>query len=124
MSSLCIAVVDDEPDVLMSMQRLLRSQGFNVRTYASGADFLAAVDEQCPDCLLLDLHMPGLSGFDVQAKLAERRHKLPVIVITGHDSASVQERVLAAGASDLLHKPADADVILAAINKATANRST
>jgi FixJ family two-component response regulator len=114
----CIAVVDDEADLLVSMQRLLRSQGFAVTTYPSGEAFLAAVDAHCPQCLLLDLHMPGLSGFDVQAKLAETHRSLPVIILTGHDSASAEQRAMAAGAVGFLRKPADGGAILAMIVEA------
>lgn len=119
----CIAVVDDETDLLVSMQRLLRSQGFAVTTYSSGEAFLAAVDAHCPECLLLDLHMPGLSGFEVQAKLAESHRSLPVIVITGHDSASAEERAMAAGAVGFLRKPADGDAIMAMIVDAIGTRT-
>lgn len=117
-----IAVVDDEADVLVSMQRLLRSQGFAVATYSSGEAYLAARDAQPADCLLLDLHMPGMTGFEVQAKLAEAHSPVPVVILTGHDSAAAQERALAGGAFGFLRKPADGDAILSMIKRAIGTR--
>jgi FixJ family two-component response regulator len=121
-TGLRIAVIDDEADVLMSMQRLLRSQGFAVATYSSGEAFFAALDAEPADCLLLDLHMPGMTGFEVQARLAEARSPVPIVILTGHDSAAAQERAMAGGAFGFLRKPADGEAILAMIQRAVAAR--
>src|SRR6188508_1530733 len=81
-----IAVVDDEEGVLKSLNRLLRSAGMDVATFATGALFLTSLSTQHYDCLVLDLHMPELNGFDVQARLAAMESVPPVIIITGHDT--------------------------------------
>jgi FixJ family two-component response regulator len=122
-NSLRIAVVDDEIDVLMSMQRLLRSRGFAVATYTSGEAFLEALETERPDCLLLDVHMPGLSGSDVQTRLVARRSAVPVVMITGHESASAEAQAMAGGAIGFLRKPADGDAILSMIERAIASRT-
>ena len=70
-----LAVVDDDADVRVALTRLVSSAGFAVETYACGADFLRSVEDHEPDCLVLDLHMPGMSGFDVQGALAGRMRR-------------------------------------------------
>ena len=115
---LLVAVVDDEPDVRRALQRLLRSAGFDVETYASGAAFLESIADHKPDCLVLDLHMPALSGFDVQTELAARRAGVPVVVITGHDTPAARSRTLGAGARAYLCKPVDDEALLGAIAEA------
>ncbi len=120
-----IAVVDDEPAVLKALERLLRSQKFEVATFPSGSEFLASLDTRRPDCLILDLHMPQMNGFEVQSRLADDPDShLPVVVITAHDTPSSQQRVLAAGASAYLRKPVDAQSLLGAIRTAIAQRAT
>ena len=116
-----IAVVDDEADVLRALQRLLRSSGYAVDVYATGEAFLHAVSgdcPDCPDCLLLDLHMPGISGFEVQARLRASNCLVPVVVITGHDTSSAEGRAMAGGAVAFLRKPVDGELLLATIERA------
>jgi FixJ family two-component response regulator len=113
-----IAVVDDEESVRRALARLLRSSGFDSDLFSSGDDFLAAVPEQKPDCIVLDLHMPKVDGFGVQTWLAKAGIQIPVIVITGHNTAEAHERAMNAGAVAYLKKPVDADALLAAINAA------
>lgn len=116
-----IAVVDDEADVLRALQRLLRSSGYAVDVYANGEAFLLAVTGDCPgcpDCLLLDLHMPGMSGFEVQARMRACNCKIPVVIITGHDTASAEGRAMAGGAFAFLRKPVDGEFLLATIERA------
>jgi FixJ family two-component response regulator len=115
-----IAVVDDEEPVRRALQRLMRAANLDVQTFASGADFLASVSARVPDCLVLDLHMPDLSGFEVQIRLAELHLGVPVVVITGHDLPRARERVLAAGGAAYLRKPVDAQVLLDAVAAAIA----
>ncbi|WP_146907014.1 response regulator transcription factor [Arenimonas daejeonensis] len=84
-----VAVVDDDADVLRALQRLLRSEGFNVLVYGSGGEFLESFGEATPDCLVLDLHMPEMTGFDVLEALhtlPKGNVRPPVIVLTGHDT--------------------------------------
>lgn len=115
-----LAVLDDEVQMRKALSRLLRSCGFEVETYSYGEELIAAVMVDCPDCLVLDLHMPGMMGFDVLKAFAERDIKIPVIVITGHDEPHNAGRVLALGASAYLTKPIDETCLLAAIARATA----
>jgi len=115
-----IAVVDDEAHVRKALERLMRGVGFEVHTYAGGTEFLAAVADQAPDCLVLDVHMPGLGGFDLHDTLRARGVRIPVVLITGHDSDEVKEQALASGAFRYLCKPVDGPELVAAIEAAVA----
>ena len=116
-----IAVVDDEESVRIALRRLLRSANLDVETFPSGAEFLDSLKSHQPDCVILDLHMPRVNGFAVQARLAEAGLRLPVVVITGHDSAETHDRALAGGVSAYLRKPVDEQTLLDAITHAIAN---
>ena len=116
-----IAVLDDEPEMRKALRRLLASRGFCVKEYEGGEAFLAAFGSEPLDCLLLDLHMPGLNGFDVLEALCIRQLSVPVIVITAHNEAGTAERARALGVSAYLKKPVDRDVLLSAIAEATAS---
>jgi FixJ family two-component response regulator len=113
-----VAVVDDDEAVRRALSRLVRSLGFEAEAFASGEDFLAALETRRPDCVVLDLHMPKVSGFDVQARMAESGLRIPVIVITGHDSPETRARALGGGASAYLCKPLDGLVLRQAIHAA------
>jgi FixJ family two-component response regulator len=110
-----VAVVDDEEDVLHSLQRLLRAAGFEVLAYASGTEFLRHVSGSSPDCVVLDLHMPRLTGLDVQAALRERSLSVPVVILTGDETPETRAAAFAAGADDYLTKPVDDDILISAI---------
>jgi FixJ family two-component response regulator len=98
---------------------LLRaSGGYRVQTYSSGTDFLESWKTERPDVVVLDLHMPGLSGFEVHSKIAACDRSLPVIVITGHDSPETRQRALDGGAAAYLRKPVDERLLLRAISGA------
>jgi len=118
---LLIAVVDDEEPVRKALMRLMRSVGLSVETFASGAEFLNSLDTRLPDCVVLDLHMPHMNGFHVQAHLARKYAALPVIIFTGHDLPDARERAMAGGASAFLRKPAHDSILLGAISAATAH---
>jgi len=113
-----IAVLDDEPQMCKALGRLLKTQGFDVVTFALGEELLAACASQLPDCLLLDLHMPGLNGFEVLERFSTQRVPVPVVVITGHEQPGNAERVRALGAVDYLLKPVNEHSLLEAIAKA------
>ena len=115
-----IAVLDNEPEMRKALRRLLSCCGFRVVEYAGGDEFLAALDLHPPDCLLLDLHMPEINGFDVLEAKRFRQMPMPVVVITAHDEPGTAERVLALGASACLRKPVDRDALLSAISETIA----
>jgi CheY-like chemotaxis protein len=116
-----IAVVDDEACVSKAVQRLLRSEGLRVEAFASGPTFLDWLQRDTPDCVVLDLHMPQMDGFEVQACLAQKQApRVPVIIVTGQDSPQARQRALAGGATAYLTKPLDHQALLEAIAVAIA----
>jgi CheY-like chemotaxis protein len=116
-----IAVVDDEPSVRKALKRLLKSGGHSVETFDTGSAFLESLSQNQPDSVILDLHLPGITGFDVLNSLNKGQHKFIVVVITGDDQPGVRQRVLALGASAYLRKPLDEKILLAALQSPTAN---
>jgi FixJ family two-component response regulator len=116
---LLIAVVDDEEPVRKALMRLMRSVGLRVEMFGSGAEFLTSLETRLPDCVVLDLHMPHMDGFSVQASLARKCAALPVIIVTGHDLPKARERAMAGGASAFLRKPVHDRTLLDAISAAT-----
>ena len=121
---LLIAIVDDEEPVRKALMRLMRSVGLSVETFASGPEFLKSLDTRLPDCVVLDLHMPQMSGFNVQAHLARKYAALPVIIVTGHDLPQARERAMAGGASAFLRKPVLDRTLFGAISAATSSASS
>jgi FixJ family two-component response regulator len=114
-----VAVVDDDKSVRKALQRLLRASDLDADTFASAEDFLASLPQaSLPDCLVLDLQMPGTSGLDLQRQLVRTGLQVPTVVITGHDEPGMEARCLAAGASAYLRKPLEAATLLAAIEAA------
>lgn len=120
MPSELVAVVDDDSEVRVALMRLLSSAGFATEIFASGAEFVQAIGEHphALGCVVLDLHMPGLSGFDVQQQLVEHHPQVPVVVITGQDTAEARRRALSLGAKAYLSKPVDDEALLLAISEA------
>lgn len=116
-----IAVVDDEPAIVRALARLLRFANFDVATFTSGATFLASLESNTPACVVLDVHMPGMGGLDVQAQLAaDTAHRVPVVMVTAQDSPSTQQRAMEGGAAAYLRKPMEAAALLDAIRTAIA----
>jgi FixJ family two-component response regulator len=111
-----VAVVDDEDPIRKALMRLLRSAGLDAVEYSSGGEFLDSLSHRRPDCVVLDLHMPVVSGFMVQARLAESG--LPVVIITGHDSDETRDRALAGKPAAYLRKPFHDQSLLDAIELA------
>lgn len=118
--SMLIAVVDDEEPIRRALGRLLRSAGLLVETFTTGHEFLQSLHHHRPSCVILDLHMPSINGFEVQAAMHEARTHIPTIIITGHDSADSRDRAIQGGASEFLRKPVDDKHLLIAIEKAVA----
>jgi len=113
-----LAVVDDDADVRVALTRLVSSAGFAVETFASGAEFLRSIEHHEPDCVVLDLHMPDMSGFDVQVAVSSGHAAVPVIVITGHDTPESRARAIQLGAKVYLRKPVNDEALLDAIGTA------
>jgi len=114
-----IAVVDDEPPVRVMLRRLLVLADFRVGVYATGEDFLASLNVRQPVCAIVDLEMPGLSGFEVLARIRSAKVEVPVVFITASDEAALDRAALAAGGKCLLRKPFSGDELLTAIAIAT-----
>ena len=110
--------MDDEEAIRRALKRLIRSAGLDVEAFDSGAEFLDSLASRRPDCVVLDLHMPQVNGFQVQSWLGQMRDPVPVVVITGQDSEENQQRAIGAGAKAYLRKPVDEQVLLAALAEA------
>ncbi len=97
------------------------SAGLEVETFSTGDKFLQSLISRRPDCLVLDLHMPGMSGFDVLRRLKQAGDKLPVVTITGHDTPATRQRLQDAGTSSYLCKPFSDTTLLEAVLTAVAS---
>ena len=111
-----IAIVDDDAAVLRGLRRLLRSRAFRVKTYGSGQEFLAALPDGLPECLIVDFQMPEMNGLELQQHLISNGIAVPTILITAHDDAASRSDEGTFVAS--LRKPLQEDVLLSAIDKA------
>ena len=117
-----IAIIDDDESVRVSLRRLCIVLGLGATAYASGEDFLRSLDdsERRPDCLLLDAHMPRMTGLEVQQHLVRAGVRFPTIIYSADDAPEVRARHVDAGAAGYLEKPIDGDKLLAAITQAIA----
>jgi FixJ family two-component response regulator len=118
-----VFVVDDDASVRRSSERLVRSMGFGVRTFATGRDFLdfiAAARVERPACIVLDVELPGASGLDLQRELARIGERIPIIFLTGRGSIPMSVRAMKEGAVEFLTKPIRSPRLLAAIRAAIA----
>ena len=115
-----IGVVDDDPSILRALRRLLRLSGFDVRTFGSGEELLGWEGLGTVDCLVLDVNLAGLSGFEVQERLSDVKMSIPIVFITAHDDATTRERAERAGDARYLRKPFDEHALIEEIQKALA----
>jgi FixJ family two-component response regulator len=113
-----VAIVDDEEPVRKALKRLLRASGLEAEGYASGKDFLDASAQREPDCVVLDLHMPAMSGLQVLRSLQAARRNIPTVIITAHDAPETRDQCIAAGAAAYLRKPLDEHILLGTISAA------
>jgi len=113
-----VFVVDDDASVREALGSLIRSAGFSVRTSASAPEFLASPRPDVPSCLVLDVRLPGLSGLDLQKRMAEVDIEIPIVFITGHGDVPTSVRAMKAGAVEFLTKPFTDQDLLDAVEQA------
>jgi FixJ family two-component response regulator len=117
-----VALVDDEENVRKALERLLRSANFVTVGYASAADFLKGLADDQPDCLLLDIQMPGMTGLELQEELRRAGRSIPLIFVTGIDNPDCRAQAMRAGAAAYLLKPGSEEILLEAIRSALKDR--
>jgi FixJ family two-component response regulator len=110
-----VFVVDDDPSVRSSTERLVRSAGFKVKTFGSAKEFLESFRPEGPACLVLDVRLPGQSGLDLQRELTGSGVQIPIIFMTGHGDIPMSVRAMKAGAAEFLTKPYRKNDLLEAI---------
>ncbi len=120
-ASYCIGIVDDDAAMRRALGRLLAAEGFEVRSWSSAAGLLADTDWSVPDCLVLDVAMPGMDGLDLQRELADRPGCPPLIFLTGKGNVPMAVRAMQAGAANFLTKPVSDDTLFSAIRAALAD---
>ncbi len=113
-----IYLVEDDASLRNAVRRLLRSAQYRVLTFESAEEFYRSDFKANPGCLLLDIRLPGISGFELKARLLDEGIRMPVIFITGQDRAGMEEYARQLGASGYLRKPVDEETLLAAIRQA------
>jgi FixJ family two-component response regulator len=113
-----VFIVDDDPAVLKSLSRLLRSAGLTVAAFSSPRAFLARHVPESPGCLVLDVAMPELNGLELQQALISSGHELAIVFLTGHGDIPMSVKAMKSGAMDFLTKPVNDDDLLAAVHVA------
>lgn len=113
-----VYVVDDDAGMLESTQWLLESVGLEVRAYSDGRQFLDAVEDQRPGCVILDIRMPGLGGLNVQEELQKRGLEIPIIFVSGHADVPIVVRAFKSGAFDFIEKPFNEQLLLDSVQQA------
>jgi FixJ family two-component response regulator len=113
-----VLIVDDDASVRKALGRLVRAAGYHVELFRCASEYLAREAPPRPACLILDVRMPGMTGLELQRTIKGTPRALPIVFITGHGDESIRERTLAAGAVDVLYKPVDDQVLMAAIEQA------
>ena len=117
-SETVIAVVDDDLSAREGLSSLVRSMGWRAETFASAQEFLARSGAEAPSCLVLDLQLPGLSGLDLQKRMANIGLQTPIVFLTGHGNIPASVQAIKAGAVEFLTKPFDEQELLRAIQEA------
>lgn len=113
-----VYVVDDDAGMLESTQWLLESVGLKVKAYSDGRQFLDAVEDQRPGCVVLDIRMPGLGGLNVQEELQKRGLDVPIIFVSGHADVPIVVRAFKSGAFDFIEKPFNEQLLLDSVQQA------
>jgi FixJ family two-component response regulator len=113
-----ISIVDDDALVREAIRRLIKSVGMNAQAYASAEDFLSSNHAQDTSCLILDVQMSGMSGLELQQRLADSGYRIPIIFISAHSNGQIREQALGAGAVDFLFKPFSEEALVDAVHAA------
>jgi FixJ family two-component response regulator len=119
-----ISIVDDDESIRAATKALLRSVGYEVRTFASAELFLKSGALRETECLVLDIRMPGIDGLELQRRLNEAESLVPIIFVTAHDDATKRRAAIEAGAVDFFRKPFDANAFVAAVEAALRAKGT
>jgi FixJ family two-component response regulator len=107
-----IAIVEDDPSVRKSLERLIKAEGFRTIAFASAEDFLQRGDHRATNCLILDLRLPGMSGLELQHHLVTGHDAVPIVFVSAHDEPETRYKALQAGAAAFLSKPVNDDVLV------------
>lgn len=113
-----VAIIEDDESYRVAVQRLLRSAGFSVQSFATAEDFLSSGQQRETGCLITDIRMPGMSGLDLQAKLNSDHCPIPTIFITAHGDEKMRLQAMRGGAVKFLAKPFDGEILLEAVQVA------
>ena len=116
-----ISIVDDDASIREALKGLMRSARLNAQAFASAEDFLASESLHATSCLILDVHLPGMNGFELQNRLQAEGHGIPIIFITAHADETSRERALKGGAIEFLSKPVRREPLFNAIRTAMNN---
>ena len=119
-----ISVVDDDESVREALEDLLHSAGLEVATFTSAEEFLGSGHIRTAACLILDLHMPGMGGLELQQQLARGGHRIPTVILTAHGDDDARTRALGAGAVAFMPKPFDGEALLRTVEAALKSRLT
>jgi FixJ family two-component response regulator len=112
-----ISIVDDDLSVRRALGRLVQSAGYLVETFPSAREFLGSPPSTRSACLVLDIYLEGMNGFELQEQLAADRIVIPIIFMTAHDDVTTRERIRRSGAAGYLGKPFDGQALLDAIRR-------
>ena len=113
-----VAIIEDDESYRVAVQRLLKSAGFSVQSFASAEDFLSSGQQRETGCLITDIRMPGMSGLELQSKLNSDHCPIPTIFITAHGDEKMRLRAMRGGAVKFLAKPFDGEILLEAVQVA------
>ncbi len=113
-----VAVIDDDESFRMALAESLLSLGYDARAFASAEEFMAGDGQASCDCVVTDIHMPGISGLDLKRLLAAHGSTLPVIMITAHTESGLEVQAVSSGAVCLLRKPFETDALIECLERA------
>jgi len=113
-----VAIIDDDESYRLAVQRLLKSAGFSVQSFASAESFLSSGQQHETGCLIADIRMPGMSGLDLQARLVSDHYSIPTIFMTAHGDENMRLQAMRAGAVKFFTKPFDGETLIEAVRVA------